>query len=490
MRNRRLSLLAAILALAVGVLLWRWSAPSASDHGLLGGPLFSFAPDEVVELEIRRVDGTSRLVRQDARWRLEGQVSDLVDADRMDHALRSLTGGQGLAVLPGTEPDARRFGFGTERSVELVFHLRGGGRQRLALGDVAPASDQVYASGAGRAGVFGVPGGYYATVVGMPDAVRLLRLLPPRTLTDVHAIELGRRHAPTWRFEPRDDGDWWVRLPGGLADLVGLAADYQARFADRRRDEDGATWIQADQRRLADLVFRVTDTAVRGFVPVAEQTDALLVDLGLQPAYRTVALIEDDHRWDVALGEAQEQEKAVLARRQGALVITRLEALLPTEGPLSEFLDLGALGFRLADADSFRIDQPDRPHLWGRRVPPPENPDRAYHCPWQAVLPPGWMFTRDAETTNNHLFDVQVALDRMDMLGLQEPAARDPLVGPDRWRVRSWFPDGVSREFWLGRSGQAGEPVLWDPSTGRVAVIDEVMLVTLRNLRIDLRARP
>jgi len=488
-RRRLTGILVSVAVVALGVLLWRWSAPDAQDRGLFGGPLFTFAPEDVVRLDVRRVDGTARLVREDDGWRLEGQVSDLVDTSRMDHALRSFTPGQGFAVLPGTEPDARRFGFGTERSVELVFHLRGGGRHRLAVGDLAPVSDQVYASGAGRSGVFGVTSGYYAAVVGMPDAVRLARLLPPRRLDDLIAIELGRRGAPAWRFERRDDGRWWLRLPDGQSDLMGLAADYHLRFDDRRRADDGDTWVQADPDRLGDLVFRVTDTAVRGFVPASEQTEALLEDHGLQPAYRTVALIESDRRWDVALGEAQ-ADQAVLARREGALVITRLEALLPAEGSLSEFLDLGALGFRLAGADSIRIDQPDRPHLRGRRVPPPEIRSQAYHCPWRAVAPPGWVFTSSVEAASDHLFDVQVALDRLAMRRLLDTAANDPLAGPERWRVRSWFPDGAMREFWLGRHGQAGVPVLWDTSTGRVAVIDQEILVTLRNLRHDLRARP
>lgn len=486
MRANLLRLSALVLAILLGLLLWRWSTPSDQARGLHGGPLFSFAPDQVVRLEVHRTRGTDILVREAGTWRLEGQVTDLVDDQRLGEALGVLAAGEGFPVLPGTEPDARRFGFGSESSVELVFHLAGGGRQRLALGDVAPVSDQIYASGAGRSGVFGVGGGIYALAVSLPDAVRLQRLLPPLALADLDSLRLERRGAPAWRMTRGADGRWWLHLPGGLDDLTGLASRYHARFDDRRRDLPGGTLVQADRPRLADLVFRASDTAVAGFVPPAEVTPGLLADQGLAPAYRTVVMHQGPATWTVAFGELQE-DGMLLARRQQALVITRAAALVPAEGPLSEFLDLTALGFRLADADSFHVDQPDRPLLHGHRAPDPQARFVARLSPWDAVAPSGWAFTFGVETTSNHVHDIQVTLDRLLMRDLLPTSEADPLAAGERWRVRAWSGEGPPREAWLGRHGPQGQPAFWDPSTGRVAAIDEEILVTLRNLRSDLR---
>ncbi len=67
LRLNLLKLAGIILALLMGLLLWRWSAPADQDRGLHGGPMFSFSPADVVRLEVRRALGTDLLVRE-ARW--------------------------------------------------------------------------------------------------------------------------------------------------------------------------------------------------------------------------------------------------------------------------------------------------------------------------------------------------------------------------------------------------------------------------------------
>ncbi len=74
------------------------------------------------------------------------------------------------------------------------------------------------------------------------------------------------------------------------------------------------------------------------------------------------------------------------------------------------------------------------------------------------------------------------------MVDLLATSAADPLAAEPRWRVRAWFADTASREVWLGRHMGSGQAVLWEPASGRVAVVDGEMLVTLRSLRADLRA--
>jgi hypothetical protein len=481
------------VAILVGVVLatalWFWSDQEPAPRGLDGGPLFDFTPGDVVRLEVRRALGDDVLVREDGRWRLEGDRADLVDGERMASILELLTGGDGFAVLPGTEPFERRFGFASEAAVELVFTLADGAQHRLALGDLAPVSDQIYASGAGRPGVFGVGGRFYQAAAQLPDNVRLQTLLPPLALADLDSLTLHRRDQSSLRFRADERRRWWLSARSA-GDLVGLAGRYHARFEDRQQRHDGERWLLASHRRLADVVFRTTGTDVVGFVAPEQVTPAQLAELGLAPPYRGVTLHRGDQTWDLFLGESQ-PEQMVLARREGALVMTRDVALAPLEGFVSEFLELGALGFRLSVADSFRVDHPDRPWLWARRAPDPQRRLRDGESPWIAVLPTGWRFNFDARTTANHAHDLQVYLDRLAMIDLldETDTTDDPLVG-DRWRIGAYYDDAPSRVVWLGTQAASGRPVIWEPATGRLALVDEEILVTLRNLGSSLEWEP
>jgi hypothetical protein len=247
------------------------------------------------------------------------------------------------------------------------------------------------------------------------------------------------------------------------------------------------------------VVFRASDTAVMGFAAPAEVTPQLLDASGLTPPYRTLAL----HRragaaWRLELGEMQtEPRQSVLARRQGALVIARGEALLPLEGPLSAFLDLGALSFRPGAADSFRVDAPDRPVVWARRAADPaarraadpETRRAVLESPWDVVVPPGWELTFGPEAAADHAADLATHLDRLEATAVRGPAPADPLAPQPRWRVRAWLPDGRTPTAWLGRLADGGAPAAWDPADGKVLEIPAEILVTLRNLENGLRRR-
>jgi hypothetical protein len=486
MRKRSIQLLAVLLGAAAALMLWRWSDPGDQARGLQGGPLFDFAPDAVVRLELRRTTGTDILVRGDAGWRLEGRATDLVDDRRIDEVLATLVPGHGYPVLPGTEPGARRFGFADENALELVFHLRDGGRRRLALGDPAPVSEQVYASGAGRPGVFGVGAREYLAAMGLPDSVRLPRLLPPVALSALDSLRIARHDQPDLVFARGERGRWWLRLPGGLDALVGPAARYHRVYDDRRRTRDHATWAAASRRRLADVVFRATDTAVTRFVPADSLTSAMLADLGLAPPRRVVTMRSGDVTRRIALGE-RDPAGGVPARRLETVLIARPEVLQPLTGRIEEFLDLTALGFALADADSVHIDRPDRPVLWGRRAADPRGRFRAGLSPWDPLTPPGWRLGPGPERVANHLHDIQVYLDRLEMRAVVSRPSPRPLAGDDRWRVRAWFGEEEVRTVWLGERQPDGLAVLWEPAGERVVVIDSEILTSLRNLGGVLR---
>jgi hypothetical protein len=477
-----LRVVVALVAVGLAIWLWQWSGDDTQGRGLQGGPLFDVASADVRAVEIRRPGATGTIERTDHGWRLTGDVDDLVDVKRFESVLASLLAGEGGPVLAGTEPDERRFGFGGESSVELVLYLVGGGRRRLALGDANPVSGLVYASGLGRVGVFGVGGGLYAEAARLPDAVRLPRLLPRLDTTDLDSLTLARRGDTPLVFARLDDGRWWLRLPGGVDDLAGRAARYHGRYADRQRTAAGATWVLADRRRLRDVVYRATDTAVVSFSPPGS------LHPSLDPPYRTVYL----HRtagdtWSVALGEDLGQQRSLVpALRQTAPVITRGEVLVAVEGSRSDFLDLGALSVLVEDADSLTVDEPDRPLLWGVKADDPEARRRERRSVWDARTPAGWTLVFGPETTADHLGDLQTHLDRLPVDAVLPPSPNDPLQPTLRWRVRTVMPDGTVSTVWLGSLAADGRPALWEPRDGKVLVIPGEILLSLRNLRGDL----
>ena len=492
MRRGIIQAAVAVAMVGLAIWLWQWSAQEEQGRGLRGGPLFAFNPDAVAALEIHRPSGVSTVERHADHWRLTGQVTDLVDAERFETVLRDLLDKHGRSVLPGTEPDERRFGFGSEQSLELVFRLVGDRRQRLALGNANPVSGLVYASGAGRSGVFAVGGGLYATAIRLPDSVRLHQLLPTLTAADLDSLHLHRRGDDTLVFARLEDGRWWLRLAGGEESLVGKAARYHGRFDDRRRVRDGTHWFLADVRRLRNLVFRGTETEVVAFPAPSQDQAAAMASAGLEPAYRGGTFFpRDDQSWRVDLGEEFEEggRLMVAARRMGALVIARGEALHPFEGSLSDFLDLGALSFRPENADTMWVDEPDRPLLWGAKAPDPVVRRLEQQSIWDALIPAGWQPVFGLETTADHLSDLQIHLDRLPGVAILEAVASDPLQPDYRWRVRVVLRDGRRVEVWLGRLIADGRPVVWDPADGKVVEVPEEILVTLRNLRGDLERR-
>ncbi len=492
MRRWILRTLAVLIAVAAGAWLWTWSQPERPGRGLAGGPLFDAAAADVVSLEIRRPTGASTLERRGDGWVLTGQVDDpFVDPDRAQAVLTALMTGEGQPVLPGTEPDARRFGFGGPASLELALRLRGGGRERLALGDASEVAGMIYASGAGRPGVFGIGGGLYARLARLPDSVRLARVLPPVRAADLDSLRLGRRGGATWLFAPDEHQRWWLRRPGGTASLVGDAARYHGQYQDRRRDDGGVVWLLADERRLREVVYRASDTAVAGFPAPGEITGPVLADAGLQPPYRTLTL----HRtggdpWRLELGEEQQAaHNTVMVRRETALVVARGPALRPLEGPLSDFLDLGALSFRPGAADSFRVDGADRPVIVAQRAADPQARRDELESIWDAVAPPGWELVFGPVAARNQASDLQITLDRLEARRILPPASEDPLAATPRWRLRAWLPDGRAPEVWFGRLAADQRPAVWDPADGKVIVVPEEILVTLRNLQQGLRRR-
>jgi hypothetical protein len=192
----------------------------------------------------------------------------------------------------------------------------------------------------------------------------------------------------------------------------------------------------------------------------------------------------------VAVGELQEGARAsALVLREGALVVADAVVLEPLEGPLSEFLDLGALSFRPEQADSFRVDTPQRPVLWADRAPDAEARREDLESIWDPVTPPGWRFVHGAEVMADQATDLQLTFDRLQTVEVLPPRRDDPLAADLRWRLRAWLPGGRAHEVWFGTLAATGEPAVWEPADGKLLRIDGEILVTLRNLELALGRR-
>lgn len=488
MRRRILAAVVMLVLVGAGIRLWRWSEGGERGPDFLGGPLFHFTVDEIDALEMRRVQGTTWLKKdENGSWILTGEVTDIVDPVRVRAELSMLTQGFGLPVLAGTQPDERRFGFGGAQSLELVFHLRGEARQRLALGDHNPVTDVFYASGAGRSGVFGVSGALHAAALRLPDSVRMARLLPQLRSADLDSLHLGRRGDVTLFLARIFDDRWWMRRPARSPALAGKAARYHERYADRRIEHGGSIWFLADDRNVRDLVYDVTGATIT--IPGPDQHMAdILLDEDLVAPYRTLDLwVRGGPSYHVEFGREMAltaEFNVVPAIRQGsALVLLRPELVWSLLLPVSAFLDLGALSFRTAIADSFRVDEPDRPLLWAVRAADPQARREAFRSIWDPVVPPGWSLNLDRETAANHLTDLQGDFDALECLAVLDPEPADPLQTADRWRLRAWVPGQGMHEVWLGRLRRDGRPVVWSPADGKCLEVPQQILVTLRNLR-------
>ncbi len=466
---------AALTVMTAAAALWIWSGRGAAPDAV-EVPLLRSSPADLAAIEVRRFEGVSRLERLDTGWRLSGVVTDLVDSSRVQPLLRSLAAATAGPEIPGAESDDRRFGFADVEAVEMLLTFRDGTTLQLGMGGKNPVTGHVYARGAGREGVFVVAGPLRDLWSTVPDAVRLRQLLPSIARADVDSVRVYARDAVQPLLVVRANGRWWVRE--SAAGLGTRVARYQEYYDDRRRADAAGTWVLAEESALNNLLYEVSESAVTGFAPAGAE-DAVAREAGLEPPYRAVELVlADGERHRIELGEAQADDR-VWARRGPSVVETRMVALKTVEGPFVDFVDLGAFSFAFARADSFSLDG----LLTGRA-----DPDSAGR--WlpigksRGTRPIG---TRDAM---NLLSDMQMALDRLPAVEILPPAAADPLQTKEHFTVTAWLPEGRRHDLALGRLRASGRPAVWDPVDGKVLVVPEEVLISLRALRMSLGVAP
>jgi hypothetical protein len=457
---------------AVAVVLWVWSGRGTPKEAA-ETPLLRSSPADIVVIEVRKLEGASRLERTDAGWRLTGLVADHVDSSRVPQLLRSLALATMGPDIPGATPADGRFGFAEVDAVELLLTFRDGHTMQLGMGAQNPVTKLVYARGAGRDGVFVVTGPLRDLWTTVPDAVRLRRLLPPFARAEVDTVRIFARGSAQPLLIARADGGWWVREPAsGLGTRV---ARYQQFYRDRRRVDAAGTWVLAEDRELSGLIYEVGETPVTGFAPAGAEA-AVAQETGLEPPYRAVELVlASGARHRLELGEEQDDD-VVWARRGTSVVATSAVALRTIEKPFADFADLGAFSFAFAHADSFNLDG----LLAGRA-----DPDSVGR--WLPLGKPGTTLPIGPRVASSLLSDMQVALDGMSAVEVLPPSATDPLQAGERYTVTAWLSGGRRHDIALGRLRDGNLPAAWDPADGKVLLVSEEILISLRAVRTSLR---
>ena len=516
---RTVWILALVLILAGGLLGKIHSDRPAFDFAL-GGPLLPYTPDQIDGLLLTRGGAQYRLDRTgDGVWTLTGAVTDFVEVPALENFLKELTAARGGGLLPGTEPEDRRYEFNGPDAIRLTVFTLAGERTRLALGVSNPVTGLIYAFGAGRRACFPVTPEFRQALVGLPDAVRTQTLLPPFPLQSVTGVEIKGGRSDTRLI--RQDGLWWLRAEDpALDDLGPLTRSYQALYRDRRREREDGLWILADSGAVNLLVYEISSLIVREFVPAA-RAEANLADWNLDPPNRLVTLsgsqLNPDPRYGdpgslvIAFGLSLDGKLAPVRRLENVLLTDEL-ALRSLEKSAADLVEIQALTFPAVLADSIQVLFQGREVLRGHRDPDQfarllerkgNDLDRVGgRLAWVIDFPVFPVVTNPPnEPLHIRVRSLVVELDRLPILTVLPPAAEDGMFAEDgRSRITVFMtdPEGPRSEVlefgWLeaerlppgspplARSTEGERPAgLWLPRTGQLLQVPPQTLVTIRN---------
>ena len=273
-------ILALVLILAGG---WLWKIRSdrpAFDFSL-GGPLLTHTPEQIDGLLLTSGGAQYRLDRTGAGvWVLTGAVTDFVEASALEKALKKLASATGGRLLPGTEPEDRRYEFNGPGAIRLTVFTIDGERTSLALGAGNPTTGQFYACGAGRKSCFPVTAEFRQMLAELPATVRNRTLLPSFPLQSVTKVEIRGGRSDT-RLE-RHQGRWWLLVQDqeegpSLTGLGPLARSYQALYRDRRRERRRETDAirQSDHPPAGSPHLRAAGNRAAAILPCIDRAQRL-----------------------------------------------------------------------------------------------------------------------------------------------------------------------------------------------------------------------
>jgi hypothetical protein len=319
----------------------------------------------------------------------------------------------------------------------------------------------------------------------LPDGVRARRFWP---FFDYAAAETFAVW-PVGHEEPdlfvRDaDHSWWLRQPAeGIRRLGRLLPTYSEYYEGRRRDSGGVTWWRASDRALLNLLFKLGETLVMEFGPAPATTEQLEA-FGLRPPTVSVRVVLADGRVRSAAVGHEIDRNRMVATRQDVLNVLEVtnETRADLLSPLADYLDMSALPFRMATADSFVLQRNDRPPLHVRYREGEWRTHRGDSTP-----------AAGHQVSDEELLgDIVVYLDRLSFLAALPPRPEEnPLQPGYRVILRAWFSaEGTvrQRDVVFGRLPGDDGVGAYFPADGRYLHVPAEILTTLRSLFYALEA--
>ncbi|PID80982.1 hypothetical protein CSA17_02600 [bacterium DOLJORAL78_65_58] len=480
------------------------------DSPVLGGALFpaDLTVDQVEGFLVTRGRAQYRFTRgDDGLWRLGGALTDFVDGEQVALLLTELLRAEGGPLLPGTEPEDRRYAFNGPESIRLTLLGPGDRRHSLALGDDNPVTGTYYASGLERPGCFPVSEVLRQRLAGLPDQLRLRRMLPFFRREAITRLEVA--YGPESLLLEKENGRWWLREPADGLTLSGHLKDYDATYTDRRRTRHGRVWRLAGKDIIERLIYEVAELQVQHFYGLAESP----VGWDGKDAWRRVvfsgrainpdSLEADPDRLEITFGYPLENGE-LPARRRGQALLASAEAGQVLGGAVQDLLEGTAFTFRVAAQDSLRMGRDDQVLLAGHRGPTVAvgagSQARPLSESWRTDIPTARQ-RPDIRAKSLALLAPHMVtdLDRLEILRVL-PTTRNAAVLQDREQVfletegaagSRRFVVGylVPAELPAGSPPLAAEPEgdlppvgLWEPATGRLLQVPGYLIVTFRNM--------
>ncbi len=510
---RSASILGVVLVVAA-VALFFASRRETSDDLILGGHLFDLDNSSIEGFLLTHDGAQFRFDRDTVEnnhgyWTLRGATSDFLNQGAVAQFLVQLKEARGGRVLPGTEPEDRRYDFNGPESLRLTIFTSDGRRQSLAVGSSNPVTGHYYASGVGRPGCFPVTEVIQHRLASLPASLQLHVLLPRFERDLIQKIDL--QYGQETHLLRRMDQRWWIRQPAKGSIALGSAAGaYHQQYDDRRMMDDNQVWLLGNDSAISRLLYETSEMVVND-IPATRWAQPRLQELELDPPWRRVTLhgagINPDSTeasgdlLEIGFGPALDNDR-VPALRRGNVLMTDAESLRSLGAPLGDFLDVGAVSFLVAASDSLRIWRSGELLIRGFRGEASEILDMSRKRPmvesWVTTFPTRDMRPGMTELAYQGLVRYMITnLDRLEILAVLPPVMdRRILSNEERVVMEIYTPQGNQKlEFGylnadylphgsrspVGTEDSMAPVALWRPQTGQLLQVPGHILVTLRN---------